>query len=359
MGRPRKNGEETDLDIIVLAGGLSPERQVSLVSGQGICRALRSLGHRAVLVDMFLGLESWEGAWKDIFDAPDGLCTQEEITAQAPDLPAVRASRQDRSPSLFGPGVLEVCRHADAVFLGLHGECGEDGRVQAAFDLLGIPYTGSGHLGSGMAMNKAVTKQVMERAGIPTLPWRELTYKAEDIPRLIKELPLPAAVKAINGGSSLGLALPDTREELELALREMLGYGGHVIVERKIRGRDLTVGVLGEEYLPAVEMISQNGSYFDYAAKYQSGQSLEICPAPITPDQQKTIGELALKLHRALGLRAYSRTDFLLDEEGRAWCLEINTLPGMTPGSLLPKEAAAIGLSYPELCQRILDLSLS
>ena len=359
MGRPRKNGEETDLDIIVLAGGLSPERQVSLVSGQGICRALRSLGHRAVLVDMFLGLESWEGAWKDIFDAPDGLCTQEEITAQAPDLPAVRASRQDRSPSLFGPGVLEVCRHADAVFLGLHGECGEDGRVQAAFDLLGIPYTGSGHLGSGMAMNKAVTKQVMECAGIPTLPWRELTYTAEDIPRLTKELPLPAAVKAINGGSSLGLALPDTREELELALREMLDYGGHVIVERKIRGRDLTVGVLGEEYLPAVEMISQNGSYFDYAAKYQSGQSLEICPAPITPDQQKTIGELALKLHRALGLRAYSRTDFILDQEGRAWCLEINTLPGMTPGSLLPKEAAAIGLSYPELCQRILDLSLS
>ena len=119
------------MKIIVLAGGLSPERQVSLVSGQGICRALRSLGHRAVLVDMFLGLESWEGAWKDIFDAPDGLCTQEEITAQAPDLPAVRASRQDRSPSLFGPGVLEVCRHADAVFLGLHGECGEDGRVQA------------------------------------------------------------------------------------------------------------------------------------------------------------------------------------------------------------------------------------
>ena len=245
------------------------------------------------------------------------------------------------------------------MFLGLHGECGEDGRVQAAFDLLGIPYTGSGHLGSGMAMNKAVTKHVMERAGIPTLPWRELTYRAEDIPRLTKELPLPAAVKAINGGSSLGLALPDTREELELALREMLDYGGHVIVERKIRGRDLTVGVLGEEYLPAVEMISQNVSYFDYAAKYQSCQSLEICPAPITPDQQKTIGELALKLHRALGLRAYSRTDFLLDEEGRAWCLEINTLPGMTPGSLLPKEAAAIGLSYPELCQRILDLSLS
>lgn len=346
------------MKIVVLAGGLSPERHVSLVTGQNVCAALRERGHRAVVMDMYLGLEGYEGAPEDVFDGT-GLIGEAAISADAPDLEAVRRGRRDQSPSLFGPGALEVCRAADAVFLGLHGECGEDGRVQAAFDLLGIPYTGSGHLSSGMAMNKAVTKQVMERAGIPTLPWRELTYTAEDIPRLTKELPLPAAVKAINGGSSLGLALPDTREELELALREMLDYGGHVIVERKIRGRDLTVGVLGEEYLPAVEMISQNGSYFDYAAKYQSGQSLEICPAPITPDQQKTIGELALKLHRALGLRAYSRTDFLLDEEGRAWCLEINTLPGMTPGSLLPKEAAAIGLSYPELCQRILDLSLS
>lgn len=346
------------MKIVVLAGGLSPERQVSLVSGQGICRALRSLGHRAALVDMFLGLERFAGDPADVFDAPDGLCTREEISASAPDLAAVRASRRDTSRSLFGPGVLEACRLADAVFLGLHGECGEDGRVQAAFDLLGIPYTGSGHLGSGMAMNKAVAKQAMEFAGIPTLPWRELVYGRADIPRLARELPLPAAVKAINGGSSLGLALPDTREELEEALAEMLDYGGHVIVERKISGRDLTVGVLGDRYLPAVEMIAQNGGYFDYAAKYQAGGSLEVCPAPITPEQQRTVGELALKLHRTLGLRAYSRTDFLLDGEGRIWCLEINTLPGMTPGSLLPKEAAAVGMSYPALCQKILELSL-
>ena len=347
------------MDIIVLAGGLSPERQVSLVSGQSICRALRSLGHRAVLIDMFMGLENWDGVPEDIFDVPDGLCTQEEITVQAPDLAAVRASRRDQSGNLFGPGVLEVCKRADVVFLGLHGECGEDGRVQAAFDLLGIPYTGSGHLGSGMAMNKAVAKQVMEGAGVPTLPWRELVYREEDIPRLVGELPLPAAVKVINGGSSLGLALPETREELEAALREMLGHGGHIIVERKVKGRDLTVGVLGDQYLPAVEMIARGGSYFDYAAKYQAGRSLEVCPAPITPEQQEFLGGLALKLHRALGLRAYSRSDFILDEKGRVWCLEINTLPGMTPGSLLPKEAAAVGLSYPELCQRILDLSLT
>lgn len=344
------------MKIVVLAGGLSPERQVSLVSGQSICRALRELGHRAVLIDMFLGLEPEER--ENVFDAPGGRCRAEEICAQAPDLEAVRRQRRDTSPSLFGPGVLEACAQADAVFLGLHGECGEDGRVQAVFDLLGIPYTGSGHLASGMAMNKAVTKQVMERAGVLTAPWRELTYTREEIGRLVGELPLPCAVKTINGGSSLGLALPDTRAELADALEEMLRYGGHVIVEPKLTGRDVTVGVLGDTYLPAVEMIPREGAYFDYEAKYQSGGSQEVCPAPITEEQWRAMGEATLRLHRALGLRAYSRADFILDGEGRAWCLEINTLPGMTPASLLPKEAAAAGLSYPQLCQRILDLSL-
>ena len=357
-GGQKARGAQSKLDIVVLAGGLSPERGVSLVSGQNICEALRTLGHRAVVVDMFLGLEGFSGRPEEIFEFPERFRGADAIAAEAPDLAAVRRSRADQSASLFGPGVLAACAGADAVFLGLHGECGEDGRVQAAFDLMGIPYTGSGYLGSGMAMNKAVTKQVMEHAGIPTAPWRELVYGPEDIPRLTEELPLPCAVKTINGGSSLGVALPDTREELAAALEEMLRYGGHVVVERKIAGRDITVGVLGDRYLPAVEMTAQPGAYFDYAAKYQAGQSQEVCPAPITQEQWRTMGEAALKLHRALNLKAYSRTDFILDGEGRAWCLEINSLPGMTPGSLLPKEAAAVGISYPELCRQILELSL-
>ncbi len=347
------------LKIVVLAGGLSPERNVSLVTGTYICKALRELGHRAVLVDQFLGLEDFMGPIEALFDAADGRCGKAAISSLAPDLDAVRKSRKDPSPSLFGPRVLEACQAAGAVFLGLHGACGEDGRVQAAFDLLGIPYTGAGYLSSGMAMNKAVAKQAMERVGIRTPAWRELRYCSGDIPRLTEELPLPAAVKSINGGSSLGMALVDTREQLSRALEDILPYGGHVIVEKKIKGRDVTVGVLGDRYLPAVEIIPQNAAYFDYTAKYQDGGSQEICPARIPEALWRELGEAALKLHRALGLSVYSRTDFILDEEERPWCLEINTLPGMTPASLLPKEAVAVGMSYPELCREILDLSLA
>ena len=347
------------MKIVVLAGGLSPERNVSLSTGTGVCRALRKRGHKAVLVDMFLGLEHFDGKPEEVFDAPDGLCGNVVIEKTAPDLAAVRASRADKSASKFGPGVLDACRAADIVFLGLHGECGEDGRVQATFDLLGIPYTGAGYLSSGMAMDKAITKTVMERVGVRTAPWCDVIYTEADIPRLVEELEVPCAVKVVNGGSSLGLALPDTREELEKALHEMLRYGNHILVEKKLFGRELTVGVLGNDYLPAVEIIPQNDSaYFDYVAKYQDGGSLEVCPAPITEEEWRQMGEATLKLYHGLGLSAYARADFILDNEGKAWCLEINTLPGMTSASLLPKEAAAIGMSYEDLCEKIVEESL-
>ena len=345
------------MKIVVLCGGLATERQVSLVSGTEICKALRSRGHQAVLLDMFMGLEGDPTDPADVFDAPDGRIGTAVIEETEPDLEAVRAARRDKSDNLFGKGVLEACARADMVFLGLHGACGEDGRVQAAFDLMGIPYTGAGYLGSGMAMDKAIAKYAMGRCGVPTPPWRDLTYRREDIPALLEELEVPCAVKIINGGSSIGMALPDSREELEAALREILRSGSHVVVEKKIRGREITVGVLGDRYLPAVEIIPQSGAYFDYVAKYQDGASLELCPAPITEEQWKQAGEYALTLHKTLGLSVYSRTDFLLDEAGQFWCLEINTLPGMTPASLIPKEAAAAGMSYEDLCEEIIALS--
>ena len=175
------------MKIVVLAGGLSTERQVSLVTGGSVCRALRSRGYQAILVDMFLGLEGYQGPLAGIFDAPDGLLGAAAIEGTAPDLDAVRRGRADQGPSLFGKDVLAVCAMADIVFLGLHGACGEDGRVQAAFDLLGIPYTGAGYLSSGMAMDKAVTKRVMADAGVPTAPWRDIPhYEEADIPALVE-----------------------------------------------------------------------------------------------------------------------------------------------------------------------------
>ena len=348
------------MKIVVLGGGLSTERHVSLVTATSVCKALRQRGHQAIFVDMFLGLEDFEGPLEAAFDAADGFCSDVAIEKTAPDLEAVKASRKFKSPSRLGKNVLEVCALADCVFLGLHGADGEDGKIQAALDLMGVPYTGSGPLSSGMAMDKAVAKMVMNSCGVLTPQGQELTYTAENIPRLAETLPVPCAVKVVGGGSSIGVALPDTREELKAALEEILQYGSRVVVEEKIAGRELTVPVLDNQYLSPIEIVPPEGMTFDYVAKYQSGAEAarELCPAPITEAEKQLLGEAALKLHRALGLSVYSRTDFILDKEGRAWCLEVNTLPGMTPNSLIPKAAAVAGISYGELCEKIVRLSM-
>ena len=346
------------MKIVVLGGGLSSERAVSLVTARSVCTALRENGHRAILVDLFLGIEDVPEDLDSLFDAPDGLCPPAEIAPAAPDLDAVRRSRRDQSPCVFGPHVVELCRRADIVFLGLHGRDGEDGRIQATLDLYGVPYTGGGPLASGLAMDKAMTKRMMASAGIPTPKWRLLhDYREEEIDELARTLPMPCVVKCTTGGSSLGVFLPDDRDALREALIQVRPYGGEVLIEERVQGRELTVGVLGNRALPAVEILPAEGE-FDYRAKYQAGGARELCPAPITEAEQAEAGRLALLLHRTLGLEVYSRTDFLLDEQGRFWCLEINSLPGMTPASLVPKEAAAVGMSYRELCEEIVRLSI-
>ena len=345
------------MKIVVLAGGLSTERAVSLVSGAGICRTLRQRGHRAILVDLFLGMEEVPEDLETLFDAADGLCPDVRIETTAPDLEAVRRSRRDQSPQVFGPHVLELCRRADIVFLGLHGQDGEDGRVQAALELLGVPYTGSGYLASAVAMDKAVAKRIMTAEGVPTPRWGVLRYEAEEADRLARELPMPCVVKCTTGGSSLGVFLPEDRDGLRDALLQVRRFGGEVIWEERIYGRELTVAVLGERVLPAVET-TPAGKDFDYAAKYQKGGAKEVCPAPLTEAEAAAAGELALRAHKALGLQVYSRTDMILDKDGKLWCLEANSLPGMTPTSFVPQEAAAAGMSYAELCEEIVRLSL-
>lgn len=345
------------MKIVVLAGGISTERAVSLVTGAAACRALRERGHRAILVDLFLGVPDTSDPADALFDAPDGLCPNVLIETEEPDLNVIRAARADGGRSVFGPRVLEICSHADMVFLGLHGRDGEDGRVQAAFDLMGIPYTGSGYLASGLAMDKTMSKRLMDAAGIRTPKWRLLQhYDAAEAASIAAELPLPCVVKTTGGGSSLGVFLPETRQALEEALRAVLRFGDDVIVEERIFGRDLTVGVLGDRALPPVEIIPKT-MYFDYVAKYQSDSCREVCPAQISPEAAEEASEMALALHRTLGLEVYSRADFILDADNVPWCLETNSLPGLTPASLVPREAAALGMSYPELCEEIVRLS--
>ena len=349
------------MKIVVLGGGLSTERQVSLVTATNVCKALRSLGHQAVFVDTFFGLEDFPGEPKEVFDTEDGLCREVSVETEAPDIEAVKASRKLNSHSKLGKGVLEVCALADCVFLGLHGADGEDGKIQAALDLLGIPYTGSDHLSSAMALDKTVTKIMMEAAGIPTPAWRQFSLSEENRQQIAENCSAPCVVKVVNGGSSIGVYICNTKEELSEALIEAESFHMDILVEEKIEGRELTVPILDDKALNAIEIIPPEGkTTFDYVAKYQSGEegAREICPADISTDQQALLGELALRLHKALGLSIYSRTDFIVDREGKAWCLEVNTLPGLTPNSLLPRAAKLEGLTYAQLCERIVELSL-
>ena len=349
------------MKIVVLGGGVSTERNVAQVTATSVCQALRRRGHQAIYVDLFLGLENYDRPLEEAFSEPDGLCGNVEIRTEAPDLRAVWESRKDRSPSRLGKNVIEICALADCVFLGLHGRDGEDGKIQAILEMIGVPYTGSGPLASALAMNKAMAKRVLEPQGMRTPAWQELYFEKEDIPDLVENLSVPCAVKIINGGSSLGVELPETKEELKLALERILEYGNHVIVEEKIYGREMTVPVLDGRALSPIEVVPpEGGAGFDYVAKYQSGAlgAREICPASITAEEDRLLREAAEQVQRGLGLSVYSRSDYILDREGKVWFLEVNTLPGMTPNSLIPRAARVEGLSYDELCEKIVLLSL-
>ena len=260
----------------------------------------------------------------------------------------------------LGKDVLKVCSLADCVFLGLHGADGEDGKIQAALELMGVPFTGSGYLGSAMAMDKAIAKRIMNSCGVLTPEWEEITYTEGDIPAIAERMEFPCVIKAVNGGSSIGVAIPKERKDIEKELKNIIKYSNRVVIERKIVGREFTQPVLGDKYLCAIEIVPPESGDFDYVAKYQSGKdgATEICPAVITDEEQRTMGEIALRIHKALGLSVYSRTDFIKDDDGNFWCLEVNTLPGMTSSSLFPQAAKEAGLSYGELCETIVNLSM-
>ena len=320
--------------IAVLFGGESMERDVSVASASQVVRALRARGHEVLAVDAVRGV----------------LSPAEEkalLTGQVDRLPPANVVDRAALPAVVNRPDL---RDVDVVFLALHGGTGEDGTVQAVLDLAGIVYTGSGRIGSALGMDKDVAKRLFLAAGVPTPDWVMAPVSVDVV---AERLGFPVIVKPNGQGSTVGLTLVEKPEDLQKAIDEAARYDDAVMIERYIPGRELTVGILEDQPLAVGEIIPRLAPIFDYASKYQPGGADEIFPADLTPEQTRRVRELGLAAHRALKLECYSRVDFRMDPDGGLWCLEVNTLPGLTSGSLLPRSAAAVGIPFEELCERI------
>ncbi|MBQ9750483.1 MAG: D-alanine--D-alanine ligase [Clostridia bacterium] len=341
------------MNIAVLAGGYSPERDVSLTSGSLIANALIDEGHNVCLADVYLGIDGTDDA-KSLFNKEKKPI--HKVTHSVPDLDALKAS-SGNGDALIGKGIIDLCRAADVVFMALHGAMGENGQLQATLDSYGIKYTGSGYVGSLLAMDKDISKKMFVGAGVNTPEWMYISAKQVDIDEIEQRIGYPCVVKPCCCGSSVGISIPENRAELEKALKEAEKYEDSILVEKKISGREFTVGILDGEVLPAVEIIPTEG-FYDYKNKYQAGKTVELCPAPIDDDLMSILAEQTKLAFDALRLSGYSRFDYIVDKDGKPWCLEANTLPGMTPTSLLPQMAAAVGISYGKLCCKIVDLAL-
>ena len=321
------------MKIAVLFGGDSMERDVSVASAAQVVTALRSRGHEVDAVDAEHGVLS---------DSDEAVVFVRGIDRKPPSattgsgLPRVVADLADRDHEL--------------VFLAMHGGSGENGALQSLLDIHRLRYTGSGRLGSSLAWDKDTSKQLFVSAQIPTPAWRTAPVDGRTIER---ELGVPVIVKPSGQGSTVGLSLVEDPAGIEAAVEHAARFDRTVLIERYIAGRELTAGVLGDKPLAVGEIIPRKGDIFDYEAKYQADAAEEIFPAEIPAELAKQVQTLALAAHLALRLSHYSRADFRLDENGDLWCLEVNTLPGLSAGSLLPQSAEAAGIAFDELCERI------
>jgi len=324
--------------ITVLTGGTSAERDVALASAVQVVSALRACGHEVAVVDTARGY---------IPEHEEASALRGVVGATPPSLEDLHAL--ERGLLLSGLGNLPVVRNADVLFLALHGGRGEDGTIQALLEVVGVPYTGSGRLGSGMAMDKDVSKKLFQMAGVPTADWI-MGPVTEDV--VSARLGWPVVVKPSKQGSTVGLTVVKSPDDLRPAIALARRYDDEVMVERFIPGRELTVGILEGRALPVGEIIPRH-EIFDYECKYTPGMSEEVFPADVSAEVAGESGRLARLAHDALKLGGYSRVDFRLTPEGAIFCLEVNTLPGMTATSLLPQAARAAGIDFPELCDRI------
>lgn len=339
------------MKLTVLLGGTSSERDVSLASGLRMATALRRRGHDVSAVDPAVGVVSLDALGGGVRVAPP---TVEELAA-------LRAGGAGMATRLL---TLPEVADADVVVLGLHGGHGEDGTIQALLDLAGVRYTGSGHLASALAMDKDLSKQLFRAAGVRTADWIMLTGWPEaeteaDIVAAVEEtIGYPVVVKPSKQGSTVGLTVVRQREQLTGAVIEAFRHDDEVMLERFVPGRELTVGILGGEALPVGEIIPKNEIY-DYECKYTPGMAIEEFPARLDADVAAALQEQARLAFHALKLRGCARIDFRLTPDGESYCLEANTLPGMTETSLIPQAAVAAGLSFDDLCERIVTLAMT
>ena len=346
-------GEGHIMKIVVLAGGISTEREISIVSGTQVCKVLRSRHHRAILIDVFCGDnrigEDLKGAFAKDYDVDADAAYIRSFDSK---LEKMKSRR-----SFFGPNVVALCMEADCVFMALHGSNGEDGKIQAVFELMGIAYTGCSYLGSALAMDKDMTKQLFRENGVPT-PHGIVLHKGDQVKKASENgVGLPCVVKPACGGSSVGVSIPRTEKAYREAVEDAFSYEDVLIVEQYVSGREFSCGIVDGEAYPVIEIAPLHG-FYDYTNKYKAGSTVETCPADISKELSNRIQKASLAAYHALHLNSYGRIDVMMDENENVYCLEANNLPGMTPTSLLPQEAAAIGMDFPALCEKLIEVSL-
>ena len=296
--------------IGVLCGGSSHEREVSLRTGDAVYKALVFLGLNVSKLDVD----------RDI---------------------ALRLAKEK----------------IDLAFIALHGKLGEDGTIQGLLEIMGIPYTGSGVLASALALDKTYTKKVFAYHNLPMAKYKVLEKRVETPGDILGELDYPVIVKPAREGSTIGVTIVRESKGLDSAINLAFGYGDKIIIEQFIEGREITVGILGDEPLPVIEIVSRT-EFYDYRAKYEPGMSKHIVPAELPRKQYELAQSLALSAHRALGCRGATRVDMVMDKEGKIYLLEVNTIPGMTETSLLPEAAAVAGIDFKQLVVKILSYAL-
>ena len=328
----------SSLKVTVLTGGTSAERDVALASAIQVIAALRRHGHHVAVVDTARGF---------IPERDETSLLPGRVGTTPPT--AGELAELEQGVLLSGLRDLAVVREADVLFLALHGGRGEDGTIQAILDVIGVPYTGSGPLGSGLAMDKDVSKRLFRASGVKTADWRMAPVSAREVEDVMG---WPAVVKPSKQGSTVGLTVVKRSIDYPSATELAARYDDEVMIEAFVPGRELTVGILDGASLPTGEIIPRH-EIFDYECKYTPGMSEEIFPADLPSEVARECERLAVLAHQCLKLGGYSRVDFRLDPAGELFCLEANTLPGMTATSLLPQAARAAGISFEDLCDRI------